>query len=179
MATGGPIAPPKTQEELLRLFSYDPDNGDFRWRVTLSGRGPAGAKAGTITWSGRRRVCIRGQRYYITQIIWCMMTGYWPAYPDEEVDHKETYGPRRDVGDRWDNLRLNKMNKNRQNRAISRKNTSGHPGVTINKGAWVAFIGHDKRRTHLGRFANFDQAVAVRQAAEIKYFGEFRPKHSL
>jgi hypothetical protein len=57
-------------------------------------------------------------------------------------------------------------------------NTSGRTGVywfkRVNK--WTAAIIFKKKQIHLGYFENFDDAVAAREAAEIKYFGELKHK---
>lgn len=52
-------------------------------------------------------------------------------------------------------------------------NTSGATGVNINKpnGKWVAHIRVEGKKISLGTFSDFDDAVAARHAAEIKYFG--------
>jgi AP2 domain len=175
------INPPLEQERLLRTLTYEPETGLLRWKIRPSNRVHIGDVAGYYRKREDRRLLqFDGLKYYSSPIIWCMMTGHWPAYPDEEVDHKETYGPKYDWGDRWDNLRLSPRNRNRANRSIMRHNTSGYPGVSWNsrQEKWVVKIGRDKKTFHLGTFKSFDAAVAVRKAAEKKFFGEYRPAHT-
>ena len=59
-----------------------------------------------------------------------------------------------------------------QNKAISKSNTSGYKGVHWynNKNKWVAYIKANGCRIHLGYFDKLEDAVAVRKAAEAKYF---------
>ena len=55
---------------------------------------------------------------------------------------------------------------------------SGKTGVCFNKRAnkWRAFISINKKNIHLGYYDTFEEAVRVREEAEIKYFGEYRRK---
>lgn len=55
-----------------------------------------------------------------------------------------------------------------RNKTIMRKsNTSGHTGVSLTKdGRWVAYINFKKKRYHLGRFDNKEDAIAAREQGE-------------
>lgn len=57
-------------------------------------------------------------------------------------------------------------------KATSINNTSGTKGVCWHKGMkkWVARIGINRSRIHLGYFDNIEDAIATRKAAEEKYF---------
>lgn len=63
------------------------------------------------------------------------------------------------------------------NCGLSSKNTSGVSGVSWKKGLnkWIARISKDHKRINLGCFDSFEEAVAVRKAAELTYFGEYSP----
>ena len=51
----------------------------------------------------------------------------------------------------------------------------GFAGVfQLPSGSWAAFITVQKERRYLRAHASFEQAVAVRKAAELEFFGEFR-----
>lgn len=54
-------------------------------------------------------------------------------------------------------------------------NTSGRKGVSWDKSRnlWTASITVNKKTHHLGRFANFDDAVKAREEAEKKYHKEY------
>lgn len=58
-----------------------------------------------------------------------------------------------------------------RNRCMSTRNTSGVTGVVFNKarGTWHAQIGVNRKMIHCGDFEEFDEAVAARQAAAIRY----------
>lgn len=55
-------------------------------------------------------------------------------------------------------------------------NTSGRTGVTYRKETdkWRAIITYNKHRFNLGTFETFEEAVAAREAAELKYYGVVR-----
>ena len=69
------------------------------------------------------------------------------------------------------------------NRKLRSDNTSGHRGVCYHKGRgrkhWRASITVNKEVIALGNYLTFEEAVAARQAAEEKYFGEYSYENSL
>ena len=172
------VEQPCTHQELLTLLSYDPETGELRWRAG-GRRNRPGALAGHINAKEqRRRVGINKKLYYTSQLIWCMVTGHWPRWPDTYVDHRDTYGPKYGIGDRWDNLRLANPMLNQWNRKRQHNNTSGHPGVSqTDDGAWLAVIKRRYVAHHLGTFGSKEAAIAARKAAEIRMDGDFRAIH--
>ena len=82
-------------------------------------------------------------------------------------------------GNKLDNCRANLREANRsQNKANSTKNknnTSGYKGVTLKKQnkKWLAQIGVNGKRYHLGYFTDKIEAALAYDAAAIKYFGEY------
>lgn len=167
-----------TQEYLLSMLDYNPETGDLRWRSTR-GRRTAGAIAGYFNPVLRRiRVRLLGRLWYSYDIIWCMQTGHFPRWPEEEIDHKDVYGEAFGYGDRWENLRLTPVAKNRQNKSIQKNNTTGYPGlVAMDDGRFRAVIKADRKTYHLGTFPNFEAAKAARVAAEHRLFGEYKAAH--
>lgn len=85
----------------------------------------------------------------------------------------------------WDcrkiNLRIVSHRKNSINRGLQSNNTSGITGVSWSKdrNKWEVHIRINKKRIHLGRFENIEEAIKVRLEAEAKYFGEFAPQKHL
>ncbi len=97
----------------------------------------------------------------------------FPDCPDGMVrDHIN--GNRLD--NRKDNIRFVTARQNAQNHGKSTRNKSGCVGVTwdAERKKWLAQIQIYGKGVHLGRFSNIDDAIAAREAAEIKYFGEYR-----
>ena len=87
----------------------------------------------------------------------------------DHIDHDKT-------NNNVNNLRYATDSENCQNRSITSKNTSGAVGVSfrsdINK--WCANIRVNKKQKHLGFFVLKEDAIRVRQEAEIQHYGEFR-----
>lgn len=99
------------------------------------------------------------------------------CYDDNKVDHIN-----HDIKDnRKSNLRIVSSSQNGMNRKLNSNNTSGISGVHWNKGEekWIARIGVDGKRIHLGSYDSFEDAVTARKTAEDKYFGEFSYDNSV
>ena len=98
--------------------------------------------------------------------------------PDNmEVDHI--------FHDTWDNrkefLRIVTDSKNSMNRGLFSNNTSGVTGVSLNTntGKWHSYIQKDNNFKYLGAFDDIEDAIQIRQEAEIKYFGEYSYKEKI
>lgn len=75
---------------------------------------------------------------------------------------------------RRSNLRITTVNLNAKNKGLNRINTSGVSGVhQTSKGKWVARIGVDGKRIHLGTFDLKEDAIKKRLDAEKYYYGEY------
>lgn len=85
-------------------------------------------------------------------------------------------------GNKLDNRRVNirfvSQGQNVQNRGKGKNNTSGHTGIRWDDGInkWRAEIQANRKRIYLGSFPELQDAISAREAAEIKYFGEYRRK---
>lgn len=79
---------------------------------------------------------------------------------------------------RKSNMRICTVSENSMNRHFVSDNTSGKIGVCWNSKIptpkWMAYININGKRTHLGYFTTYDEALKVRLDAEEKYYGEFR-----
>lgn len=96
--------------------------------------------------------------------------GLWKS--GQEIDHINTCG----CDNRKVNLRLTIPMVNRVNAGLRTSNTSGVTGINWHKdkSKWQTRINTNGKRKHLGYFVDLDEAVEVRQQAEIEYFGEYR-----
>jgi len=103
-------------------------------------------------------------------VIWAIFYGEWPS---GQVDHIN--GVRDD--NRIVNMRDVSHQDNCRNAARPRTNTSGVSGVVWDKPhkKWRAEIRANGKMKNLGRFAIFDDAVAVRKSAEVEY--GYHPNH--
>ena len=87
------------------------------------------------------------------------------------VDHRDG----KTFNNRKYNLRICSRMENAKNRKMNRNNSSGVKGVSWNKvhEDWVANICVNGKKTTLGNFQYFDEAVEARKLAEEKYHKEF------
>ena len=102
--------------------------------------------------------------YKAHRVIWAMCHGGWPIHGIDHIDGDRT-------NNRFENLRDVTQSKNMRNSSIRSDNTSGVVGVYLEKksGTWYAQIKTGGTVKHLGQFPSFEDAVAARAAAEIKY----------
>ncbi len=168
------LSPP--QEELLALFRYEPETGKLFWRQRAeeSFASSWAFKVWNKRYSDKEAfTCINADGYRegrlfdslhrAHRIIWKMHNGDF----DYDVDHIN--GNRLD--NRLENLRSVTRADNLRNTAKRSDNLSGVTGVKKRKKGWQAFIA----KQTIGTFANFEDAIAARKAAEAK-FG-FHPNH--
>jgi hypothetical protein len=154
-------------ERLRSLLSYDPDTGEFWWRVNY-GRVRAGDKTGC---KGKHGYIVIGVDYKIHRahrLAWAIHYGEWPT---GFIDHINC-----DKSDnRIANLRAACHSGNATNRFVRRDNTSGHKGVFWHKitQKWAAQIRHRGQTTYLGLFADKNDAVKAYADAAAKLHGDF------
>lgn len=140
-------------------FSYNAETGDLSRR-------PSGRRVGCANHDGYVKVFIDGKYYSAHRVIWLIMTGEWPVYPQFEIDHIN--GDRGD--NRWVNLRKVTKTENQRNTTKRVNNKSGVHGVNWKKrgngGRWVARIWNGPRHVYLGQFETLQEAEIARKAAE-------------
>ena len=154
-----------TQERLKKLLHYDPETGVFTWKVKRPGRS-VGDVAGSVGTKGHRRIYLDNVQYKAHHLAWLYMTGEWP---EDQVDHKDVDPD----NNRWENLRAATNQQNCCNRV--HPNPSGLKGVSWKRRnrKWVAQIGVDGKRIHLGLFDSAEAAHAAYCAAAERLHGEF------
>jgi hypothetical protein len=160
-----------TAEEIRAIFHYDPETG---WLVNAVTRNPlalAGTRAGSPHNRGYRRVSIDNKRHLEHRLVWLYVHG---AAPTRFIDHINNVKD----DNRIENLRDVTKSQNGANTGKRSNNTSGHKGVYWDKPTrkWKAQIGISNKVLALGYFSNIDDAIAARQAAELKYQGDFAYK---
>lgn len=111
---------------------------------------------------------IFGRIYSAHRIIWAIKTGMWPKL---QIDHIN--GNTSD--NRWVNLRQVTAQENQRNSKLSKANKTGHTGITISSGKYIARIKVDQMMIHLGSFTTIDEAITSRLLAE-KHYG-FHENH--
>jgi hypothetical protein len=155
------MANPADMAVLASLVSYDPLTGLFANKD--------GGSLGTRHPKGYVSIQIGGYRALAHRLAWFMVTGEAP----DSLDHIN----RIKADNRIANLRVATGSENQCNRGRQSNNTSGVPGVALNrqKTGWQAYIKLNNKRRHLGTFKDFDEAVAARKSAEAAVFGRFAP----
>jgi len=152
-------------------FTYD--NGNLIWKVALNRKIQVGKVAGCKKPNGYIYATINGGKYAVHRIVWEMHNG--PIPEEMEIDHK--WGIRCD--NRISELRLVTSTGNHRNMAKRSDNTSGVTGVTFCKKRqmWKAYIKQYGKLTHLGYFADINEAISKRKVAEKEY--GFSSRHGL
>jgi hypothetical protein len=95
------------------------------------------------------------------------------AEKGQVVDHIDGMS----LDNRKENLRLCTQLENGKNTSLRKNNKSGHKGVCwyrhhdYNK--WKAYIMVSGKFMNLGYFDDLDEAIIVREEAELKYYGEY------
>jgi len=151
-----------TQKGLKEVLNYDSGTGVFLWVVSTR-RKPAGERAGSARADGYRSIGLGGVRYLEHRLAFLYVYGRWPS---GHLDHING-----DTSDnRIDNLRECTPWENLQNRAASRKSTTGLLGVSFHKlrQKWRATIGLQGRQVHLGLFTSKEEAYEAYLAAKSR-----------
>ena len=172
-----------TPETLRKLLSYDPDTGLLMWKrrplemfatknafKSWNTRYCGNLAFGSIDGRGYRQGAIFSKYCLGHRVAYAVYYGVWPV---GDIDHIN--GDK--VDNRIENLREATQTENSRNMKIPTTNTSGVIGVSWDKKArrWRAGITAAGKQVYLGTFESFDDAVAARKAAEVKY--GYHPNH--
>ena len=96
------------------------------------------------------------------------------ASDDKYVDHIDG----NTMNNRKHNLREVTHQQNNMNKTNKGQGNNKRKGVSYRKdrGKWRAYITVDNKQINLGMYDTEEEAIKVREEAEIKYFGEYRRK---
>jgi HNH endonuclease len=165
-----------TQEIVRELLDYNSDTGSLTWRWrgrhlfendyawkmwnTRFAEKPA---LSTPMSNGYLHGTIFGKRYTAHRIIFLWVNGRWP---DFEIDHENHSRSNNKLSNLVDKTHL----KNGQNMSLSRANKSGRTWVFQEpNGKFRASFYANGSEEFLGYHFHFEDACAVREAAERKY----------
>lgn len=151
-----------TQSILKEVLHYDPNTGEFRWKINRR-RIKYGNIAGTIR-HDYITIVYEQKQYFVHRLAWLYMTGNWPT---NQIDHINGIGH----DNRWHNLREATNSQNNQNRALSKNNKSGFIGVSWCKqrNKWRAQIKFNNKKMYLGSFECPQEAYQAYLTAKAKY----------
>jgi HNH endonuclease len=155
-----------TQERLKEVLDYQPETGDFTWKVR-STKADIGDIAGSVGPLGYRIMSVDGYRCLAHRLAWFYVHDAWPK---KHIDHIN--GDKDD--NRIANLRDVSMSENAHNtKKLRWSNTTGFPGVTAKRSKFLARITVRNRIIHLGIFHTIAEARIARLLAEKEHFGRF------
>jgi hypothetical protein len=143
-----------TQDELKACLNYNPNTGEFHWKVKPCKRFPAGMKAGAKV-NGYIRIKIKDKAYGAHRLAWLYVHG---EHPEHQIDHIN--GNPSD--NRITNLRKATQFENAQNRRKPQKNNPhGMLGITYDphKKLWKARIGINGKRKYIGKYKSQEEAA--------------------
>ena len=161
-----------TPERLRELLRYDPETGEFTWRVKRPGTRGEGSVAGCICRNRAglkyRYIALDGRLYLAHRLAWFFVHRLWPR---QQIDHADGDG----LNNRIANLREASLAENARNRRAPTSNTSGFKGVSwVPKDKrWRAQIWVNGRNRHLGCFDDPAKAHAAYVAAASELHGDF------
>lgn len=143
--------------ELLGKLDYNPETGEFRWKVKVAIRVKPGQIAGCRDESsgGYWKVGIRGRYYKAHRLAWFYVHGSWP---DGEIDHIDRNGFNNSIK----NLRVVSRSQNMQNSNMRKPSDTGVRGVhRLPSGRFRAILTANHVTHRLGTFDTLEQASAA------------------
>ncbi|HIE4429971.1 TPA: HNH endonuclease [Burkholderia multivorans] len=156
-----------TAERARELLDYDPETGEFRWKVRRGKQRP-GLLAGSVDAKGYVTIRIDYKLLFAHRVAWLIVTGEWPIF---QIDHRD--GDK--SNNRFANLRTATNSQNQANIGLRAHNTSGIKGVSWSreKQKWEARFRCENRQYFVGYFNDIREARVAYQCAIEKYFGEY------
>lgn len=145
-----------TQERVKHLFHYNPTTGKLYWKNPTSSRCKPGQEI-TYVNGGYLKVVFDGQLQLAHRVMWLYMTGHWPDYPKELVDHKDT----NKLNNIFSNFRLTTHNGNQHNRPLNKNSTTGCKGVTKVRNRYIAQAQLYGIKYYIGSFSTVEEASSA------------------
>lgn len=169
-----------TVERLYEVLDYDPETGEFIWKVRQKasrGWNPkyVGKLAGTVDKHDSLvylRISIDSVDYKAHRLAWLYSYGAWPQ---NQIDHRDGDG----LNNRLENLRDVADALNMVNKVVYRNSPSGVSGVTwrSDRGKWLAGVHKGGKLHWIGLFTDLADAetAVIAKRAELG----FSPTHGL
>jgi hypothetical protein len=142
---------------LRELLDYNPDTGEFTWRIRAAYWLGVGSRAGSVNGKGYRIIGMRGRYYSEHRLAWFYTHGVWPTH---EVDHIN----RVRTDNRLANLRdvpshVNYVNRTpRKLKPRPARLPSPYVGVQHTGYKWRADVWHEGRNVYIGAFNTPEEA---------------------
>ena len=168
-------------KRLHECFELDADTGTLVWKARpvhhftaaryqkAHATKYAGKEVGNISSQGYRVIRFtwdgKSSEWLQHRIVWAMHYGQWPTKTIDHIDGNR-------ANNAITNLREATDQENARNRTVSKNSKSGYLGVNwcSKRNLWRARIKVKGISIHLGHHPNIEDAIAARQAGEIKYW---------
>ena len=149
-----------TQKELKRILHYNPETGDFTWKVSYVAGQNIGQIADTTIKIGYSVIKINNRVHFAHRLAFLYMTGVFPENTVDHIDHNR-------ANNVWSNLISVTHKINMKNQSKAKNNSSGMTGVIWHKlrKKWQAYIRINKKRIHLGNYNTEEEAHEIYQKA--------------
>ncbi|HFN5074003.1 TPA: HNH endonuclease [Pseudomonas aeruginosa] len=149
------------RNRLRELFNYDPETGNFTWKVKR-GKMKPGDQAGYLRKDGYIRLFFDYSYYQAHRLAMIYMGRDIQGL---HVDHINGIPS----DNRIENLRAVRHAENMRNMRMPKSNKSGVCGVQAAGEKWIASIRFERKVIHLGTFSNIEDAISARKNAERNY----------
>lgn len=138
------------QERLKELLNYNPDTGEFHWKIATSNVIKVGARAGCVRADGYLTIRADNKPELSHRLAFVYMTGTCPKV----IDHIDG-----DVANnKWCNLREATFVTNQYNSKIRKDNKTGVKGVYTRGDKFGARIRHNGKVIYVGSFQTIAEA---------------------
>ena len=157
-----------SQELLLALFNYNDKTGEFTRKITTGTKAKIGSVAGIINDAGYVEIIVNSYKYKAHRLAWLY---YYGVFPSSQIDHIDNNRANNSIN----NLREATNTQNAYNKSISKLNSTGFKGVSLDKrsGRYRAYITIDKKQKSLGYYATAEEAGAAYVTAAKNLHKEF------
>lgn len=163
-----------SQELLLALFNYDPETGIFTRKLTTGTKAKKGDIAGVLNDNGYIDISINTRAYRAHRLAWLYC---FDELPEEQIDHIDNDR----TNNRLDNLRLATNLQNSYNKGVSKLNTTGYKGVSLDKrcNRYRAYISVEGKQKSLGYYSTAEEASQAYIDAAKKLHKDFYNENTI
>ena len=168
-----------SKEKLEEYFEYDGESGNLIWRPQPREKFGSlaaynsfnsrclGMAAGWLHPTGYRIIRLGRVGYLGHRLVWAFHHGddfNMKGLLIDHIDHNRS-------NNRIENLRVVSSNENQKNKRLTSGNKHGVLGVRFmpRQKKWRAYIGGGANAKYLGEFQEFEDAVKIRKAAEVRF----------
>lgn len=155
---------PITQAELMELFDYSKDSGEFKVKVKYNTMYNVGDSPKTKNKDGYYQLRINGKMYIQHRLAWLYCYGEFPTGDLDHINHIKT-------DNRISNLRVVDKSENNRNLPKRSDNTSGINGVWWHKDTkkWIAEGMFDGKKHYIGCFSDIEYAAIARKEFDMEF----------